>query len=123
MYLIILGLTLGLVIGGFMQFNIPPEYARYSAVAIVGVVDSLFGAIRASVENKYNSAVFLTGLGFNILVGILFSFIGDKLNLDIYLAVLVAFTIRIFSNIGLIKAHTVERITSRTSNISSKIEN
>jgi len=123
MYLIILGLALGLVIGGFMQFDIPPEYARYSAVAIVGVVDSLFGAIRASVENKYNSSIFLTGLGFNILVGILFSFIGDKLNLDIYLAVLVAFTIRIFSNIGLIKAHTVEKFAARSNKIISKIEN
>ena len=58
MYLIILGLAFGLVIGGFLQFNIPPEYTRYTAVAIIGILDSLFGAIRASVEKKFNAVVF-----------------------------------------------------------------
>lgn len=123
MYLTILGLALGLVIGMFIQIDIPPEYARYTAVAIVGLVDSLFGAIRASVENKYNMSVFLTGLGFNMVVGILFAFVGDKLNLDIYLAVLIAFTIRIFSNIGIIKSATVEKMWNKKNKISDKIEN
>lgn len=123
MYLTLLGLTLGLIIGTFLQINIPPEYARYTAVAIIGIVDSLFGAVRASVENKYNISVFLTGLGFNMLIGILFAFIGDKLNLDIYLAVLVAFTIRIFSNIGIIKSVTVEKLWNKSGKISEKIEN
>lgn len=123
MYITLLGLALGLVIGTFLQIDIPPEYARYTAVAIVGLVDSLFGAVRASVENKYNVSVFLTGLAFNMLIGILFVFIGDKLSLDIYLAVLVAFTIRIFSNIGIIKSATVEKIWNKRGKISEKIEN
>ncbi len=103
MYLILLGLSLGLVIGGFLRLNIPPELARYTAVAIVGILDSLFGAVRASIEKKYSTTIFITGLFFNMVVAVLITFIGDRLNLDLYLAILVAFTIRIFANIGVIK--------------------
>jgi small basic protein len=113
MYLIILELTLGLVIGGFLQIDIPPELTRYTAVAIVGVLDSLFGAIRASTENKYDTTVFLTGLAFNIIIAVLITFIGDKLNLDIYLAILVALTIRIFANVGIIKTSYVNKIMKK----------
>jgi small basic protein len=123
MYLIILGLTLGLIIGGFLRIDIPPEYARYTAVAIVGVLDSLLGAIRASAENKYSTTVFISGLVFNMIIAVLITFIGDKLNLDIYLAILVAFTIRIFANIGIIKTTTVDKLWNKSNKIADKIEN
>lgn len=110
MYLIVLGLALGLIIGGSLQFNIPPEYARYTAVAIVGLLDSLFGATKAAVENKYSTTVFLTGLAFNMLIAVLITYFGDKLNLDLYLAILIAFMIRIFANVGIIKTATITAI-------------
>lgn len=114
MYLAIIGLALGLVIGTFLRIDIPPELTRYTAVAIVGVLDSLFGAIRASVENKYSTTVFVTGLAFNMVIAVLITFLGDKLNLDIYLAILVAFTIRIFANMGIIKTSTIDKLLRRT---------
>lgn len=113
MYLLIISLAFGLAIGGFLQFNIPPEYARYTAVAIVGIMDSLFGAIRASAENKYDTMVFLTGLAFNMAVAILITFFGDKLSLDLYLAILVAFIIRIFANIGQLKTVTLNKLQKK----------
>lgn len=115
MYLIIVGLTLGLIIGGFLRFNIPPEYTRYTAVAIVGILDSLFGAVKATFEKKYNTAIFLSGLAFNMLVAVFITFVGDKLNLDLYLAILVAFMIRIFANIGLIKTTTIDKYLKKDS--------
>ncbi|MCX6808199.1 MAG: small basic family protein [Candidatus Berkelbacteria bacterium] len=116
MYLIILGLALGLVMGAFLQFNIPPEYTRYTAVAIIGLLDSIFGAVRASVEKKYNTTVFLTGLTFNMIFAVIITFFGDKLNLDLYLAVSIAFMIRILANIGSIKSATVSMIQKKISN-------
>ena len=115
MYLIILGLSLGLVIGAFLQINIPPELTRYSAVAIIGVLDSLFGAIRASIEKKYSTTIFLSGLAFNMIIAVLITFIGDKLNLDLYLAILVAFVIRIFANVGIIKTTAFGKIWKQIS--------
>ena len=110
MYLVILGLSLGLVIGAFLQIDIPPEFARYTAVAIVGMLDSLFGAIRASIERKYSTTTFLSGLAFNMVIAVLITFIGDKLNLDLYLAILIAFMIRILANIGIIKTTALSKI-------------
>lgn len=122
MYLIIIGLSLGLIIGTFLRFDIPPEFARYSAVAIIGILDSLFGAIRASVEKKYITLIFLTGLAFNMIVAVLITYIGDKLNLDLYIAILVAFTIRIFANIGIIKTTAVDKLWTKTNKITNQIE-
>jgi len=115
MYLIILGLSLGLIIGAFLQIDIPPEFARYTAVAIVGILDSLFGAIRASIEKKYSTTIFLSGLAFNMVIAVLITFMGDKLNLDLYLAILIAFTIRIFANIGIIKTTAFSKIWKQIS--------
>lgn len=115
MYLIILGLALGLIIGGSLQFNIPPEYTRYTAVAIIGILDSLFGALKASIDNKYSTLVFVTGLCFNMIIAVLITYFGDKLSLDLYLAILVAFMIRIFSNIGVIKTTTISKIQQKIS--------
>lgn len=122
MYLIIIGLSLGLIIGAFLRFDIPPEYARYTAVAIIGILDSLFGAIRASVEKKYTTLIFITGLAFNMVVAVLITYIGDKLNLDLYMAILVAFTIRIFANIGVIKTTTVDKLWNKSNKITDQIE-
>ena len=110
-----MGLSLGLVIGAFLQINIPPELTRYSAVAIIGVLDSLFGAIRASIEKKYSTTIFLSGLAFNMIIAVLITFIGDKLNLDLYLAILVAFVIRIFANVGIIKTTAFGKIWKQIS--------
>lgn len=123
MYLIIAGLSIGLLIGAFLKFDIPAEYARYSAVAIVGILDSLLGAIRAQIEKKFNTTIFLSGMLFNMVIAVIITFIGDKLSLDIYLAVLIAFMIRIFANIGTIKTATVDKIVNKSSRICEKIEN
>jgi len=123
MYLVIIGLSFGLVVGTFLKFDIPPEYARYTAVAIVGILDSLFGAVRAQIEKRFDTTVFLSGLLFNMAVAVLLTFLGDELSLDIYLAVLIAFTIRIFANIGVIKTATVDKLVSKNNQISNEIEN
>ena len=122
MYLIIIGLSLGLIIGAFLKFDIPPEYARYTAVAIVGILDSLFGAVRASVEKKYATLIFITGLVFNMFIAVTITYIGDKLNLDLYMAILIAFTIRIFGNIGIIKTTTIDKLWTNSNKNTDQIE-
>lgn len=113
MYLIIIGIIFGATIGMFLQIDIPPEYTRYTAVAILGLLDSLFGAIRSQVEGKYDTLIFITGLASNMLVAILITWFGDKLNLDLYLAILIAFTIRIFLNLGIIRTTAISQIREK----------
>lgn len=113
MYFVVIGLTLGIIIGGFLQLDIPAFYSRYTAVAILGVLDSLFGAIRSEVENKFDTTIFASGLLFNILMAVIVTYFGDKLNLDLYLAILIVFTMRIFQNLGIIKSVAIENIKIR----------
>lgn len=50
MWWAILGLILGIGTGAIFKFSIPPEYARYTAVAILAALDSVFGAVKADFE-------------------------------------------------------------------------
>ncbi len=63
-----------------------------------------------------NTLIFLTGLAFNMAIAVLITFFGDKLNLDLYLAILVAFMIRILANIGVIKTAAISTIQKRVFN-------
>lgn len=98
----LLGILVGIIIGWFLPFTIPIEFTRYTAVVILGIVDSLIGAIRAQLaKDHYDQWIFATGLFFNMLLALGITLFGDMLGLDLYLAATVVFTFRIFSNVGI----------------------
>jgi len=99
----LIGLLIGLAIGYYAPLTIPIEYARYTAVGILGILDAIFGAWKATLQKEYNLVIFLSGLFFNMFLAILITWLGDRLSLDLYLAVLIFFTFRIFTNIGIIR--------------------
>ncbi|MBD3157039.1 DUF1290 domain-containing protein [Candidatus Peregrinibacteria bacterium] len=98
----LLGILMGVLAGIAVDIPIPIELTRYTAVISIGILDALFGAIRAEVtKDHYNAIIFLTGLFFNVILAIGITYLGDKLGLDLYLAATVVFTFRIFSNVGI----------------------
>lgn len=99
----IIGLAFGIALGIIAPLSIPVEFARYTAVGILGILDSILGAIRADLQAKYNLTIFTSGLLFNMVLAGGITYLGDRLGLDLYLAVLVVFTLRIFANIGTIR--------------------
>jgi small basic protein len=109
----LIGLLIGLAIGYFFPVSIPIEYARYTAVGIIGLIDTLFGAWKAALQKEYNLTIFLSGLFFNMILAILITWLGDRLSLDLYLAVLVFFTFRIFNNIAVIRYSFLTRFLGR----------
>lgn len=109
MWLIIIGILVGIAVGIYTPMEIPVELARYTAVGILGIFDSILGAVRADLQKKYNTTIFLSGLLFNMILAILITYLGDRLGLDLYLAVLVVFTIRIFQNIATIRYVFLEK--------------
>ena len=97
----IVGIIIGIILGLGLNFPIPLELTKYSAVIIMGILDALFGAIRAEITNdRIDANIFITGLAFNIILSSAITLLGDKLGLDLYLAATFVFTFRIFSNIG-----------------------
>ncbi len=108
------GTLLGIIIGLSINYTIPIEYIKYTAVVIIGILDALFGAGKAEVtNNKYNPTIFLTGLGFNIILALAITLLGEKLGLDLYLAVAVVFTFRIFSNLGIVRRAFLNKLAKK----------
>ena len=96
-----LGLTVGVIIGFLSNLSIPLEYAHYTAVVILGLLDSIIGAIRSDlVENTFDGTVFVSGLVFNAILALAITYLGETLGLNLYLAATVVFTFRIFQNVG-----------------------
>lgn len=109
----LIGLIIGILVGYFAPVTIPVVFARYSAIAILGIVDSLFGAWRANLQGKFDQTIFVSGLIFNMVLAVLITYLGDQLNLDLYLAVIIVFTFRIFQNIATVRYSFLTRFLGR----------
>ena len=107
MLLPLLGLLVGVLAGLVLNVNVSFEFSRYSAVAILAALDSVLGAIRAELDGVYDNRIFISGFLANAIVAVLLTFIGDRLNIDLYLVALINFGFRIFNNVALIRRHFI----------------
>lgn len=103
MWLPILGLIVGVVLGLLTDIRIPDEYSNYLSIAVLAALDTLFGGIRAHLQNIYDEKVFVSGFFFNILLAASLAFLGVHLGVDLYLAAVFAFGVRLFQNIAVIR--------------------
>ncbi|MFX4301990.1 small basic family protein [Alicyclobacillus tolerans] len=113
MWLPILGLLIGAAVGLVSNWTIPVEYSSYLSIAILAALDTVFGGIRANLEKTFDDVVFLTGFFTNIFVAALLAFIGVQLGVDLYLAAVVAFGVRLFQNIAVIRRLVVTQIRAK----------
>lgn len=97
----IIGVALGLA----SPFTIPVSYARYTAVALLAGLDSVFGAFKAYIAGTFEPRVFMSGLVTNMALAGSLTFVGDKLGVDLSIAAIVAFGVRIFNNLASIRRH------------------
>lgn len=109
MWLPVLGLILGLAIGYVSPFSVPITYAKYLSVAILAALDSVLGGIRAAQEDHFDSTVFLTGFFSNMLLAGFLAYVGDRIGVDLYLAAIVAFGVRLFQNLAIIRRHLLRK--------------
>ena len=68
MWLAVLGLLFGLVLGFITNITIPANYADYLSIAVLAAFDTLLGGIRAQLQKSYDNFVFVTGFFFNIFL-------------------------------------------------------
>lgn len=104
--LIIVLAVIGWIIGN--DLIIPYAFAEYIAVAILAFLDSIFGGVSANLQKKFNLPIFITGFFGNALIAIFLVYIGDKLNVDIYLAAVIVFSGRLFNNFSIIRRILLE---------------
>lgn len=114
--MIIIAIVIGCVIGAVIGMNIPiiPYSASgYLAIAIVAALDSVFGGITSILNKNFDMKIFLSGFFVNAILAMLLTFLGEKLNVDIYLAAVVVFVGRMFLNLALIRRYCIEKISSK----------
>jgi small basic protein len=109
----LIGLVIGIIIGIFIPYNIPYQYSNYVAVAILAAMDSVFGAIVATVQNKFDLKIFLTGFFGNALLAAVLAYIGDQLGIQIYLAAIFAFGNRLFLNFAIIRRYLLNKYSKK----------
>jgi small basic protein len=101
-------LIVGLFIGLQFNLSIPEPYARYTAVGILAALDAVIGAIRAELNKSYDNRVFVSGFITNIVLAAGLTFLGDRLGVDLSIAALVAFGVRLFNNVAIIRRHFIQ---------------
>lgn len=109
MWLPLLGLLTGVVIGLSFSISVPADYARYTAMAILAAMDSILGAVAAELDGRYENDVFVTGLFTNMLLAGGLTFLGDRLGVELYYAAIVAFGARMFNNLAIVRRHFILR--------------
>ncbi|HEU4754365.1 MAG TPA: small basic family protein [Armatimonadota bacterium] len=98
----------------FAKEGIPLEGAEYLSLAVLAGLDSVFGGIRAGVEQRFRSDVFLSGFLVNMVLAVLLVWLGKKIGVDdLWLAAVVTLGGRMFLNLSVIRRHWLERHTAR----------
>ena len=106
--MILIGCILGVLIG----MNVPMisyTYSSYLAIAIIAALDSVFGGITSVINKNFDLKIFVTGFFGNAILAILLTILGQKLNVDIYLAAIVVFVGRMFVNLAIIRRYYVDK--------------
>ncbi len=93
-----------------LSITVPAACSRYTAMAILAALDSVLGAVRARLEGEFDNRIFLSGFFTNIALAGGLTFLGDRLGVELYMAAVVAFGVRLFNNLARIRRQLLERI-------------
>lgn len=107
--LAVVGLTLGVLVGLNVPMVLPQAYAQYLGLGVLAALDSVFGGIRAALDNRYDNHIFITGFFSNILLAAGLAYIGSKLGVPLSTAAVVAFGVRLFQNLAIIRRHLLKK--------------
>ena len=110
--MIFIAILIGCILGALIGMNAPMisyTYSSYLAIAIIAALDSVFGGITSVINKNFNLKIFVTGFFGNAILAILLTILGQKLNVDIYLAAIVVFVGRMFVNLAIIRRYYVDK--------------
>lgn len=118
--MIFIAILVGCVIGALLGMNapiIPYSLSGYLAISIVAALDSVFGGIASVVKGDFDLKIFVTGFFGNAILSILLTYLGERLNVDIYLAAIVVFVGRMFINLAIVRRYYVDKWTDKMKNM------
>ena len=122
--MIFIAILIGCIVGVLVGVNAPMisyTYSSYLAIAIIAALDSVFGGITSVINKNFDLKIFVTGFFGNAILAILLTILGQKLNVDIYLAAIVVFVGRMFVNFAIIRRYYVGKWSNMLKKHSKKV--
>ncbi|SDG95281.1 Small basic protein [Alteribacillus persepolensis] len=113
MWLPVVGVLFGVLLGLLTGASVPAAYTAYLLVAVLATVDTLCGGAKAGLQNEFDDALFLSGFLMNLVAALSLTFLGEQLSVDLYLAAVFAFGVRLFRNIAIIRRELITRCKYR----------
>ena len=114
--MIYFAIVIGCILGAILGMNAPIisyTYSTYLAIAVIAALDSVFGGISSVLKKNFDLKIFLSGFFVNSILSILLTVLGQKLNVDIYLATIFVFISRMFNNLTIIRRYYIEKWTAK----------
>ena len=121
-----LAILIGCILGALIGINlplIPYEYSSYVAISIIAALDSVLGGISATLKGNFDFKTFVSGFFGNAILSILLTYLGEKLNVDIYIGAIVVFVGRMFNNLGTIRRYYVDKWSEKSKKRETKAQN
>lgn len=100
MWIPIIGLLIGLVIGGLLPISIPLVNTQINTILVIISTDALFNGFLAKLEGRFSTLLFSIEFLINVLLGIGMVYFGMIMGVDIFLALIIIFGVRIFHNLS-----------------------
>lgn len=123
--MIYLAIIVGCILGAILGMKAPIisyTYSTYLAIAVVAALDSVFGGISSVLKKTFDLKIFLSGFFVNSILSILLTVLGQKLNVDIYLAAIFVFVSRMFNNLTIIRRYYVEKWSEKIEKLKAETE-
>ncbi|MCI8352109.1 MAG: small basic family protein [Clostridia bacterium] len=114
--MIFIAILIGCIIGALAGMNapiIPYSMSGYLAISIIAALDSVFGGITSVLKGNFDLKIFVSGFFGNAILSILLTYLGEKLNVDIYLAAIIVFVGRMFTNLAIIRRYYLDKWTGK----------
>ena len=121
--MIFIAILIGCILGALIGMNAPMisyTYSSYLAIAVVAALDSGFGGITSVINKNFDLKIFATGFFGNAILAILLTILGQRLNVDIYLAAIVVFVGRMFVNLAIIRRYFVDKWSKKFEEMKNK---
>lgn len=99
----LIGILIGAIVGFLLPYTYNTAYSLYISVAILACLDSVFGGVRANLENTFSIRIFVSGFFGNALLAAFLAYIGDRLGVPLYYAAIFTFGSRLFDNFAKIR--------------------
>ena len=121
--MILIAIIIGCILGAIIGINLPIisyTYSTYLAIAIIAALDSVFGGITGFLKGEFDFKVFISGFFCNAILSMLLTYLGTKLNVDIYLAAIVVFVGRMFINLTIIRKYYIDKWSKKIEEMKKK---